>query len=140
MSAFVHRHRVRYHECDAQGHVFNAHYVTFVDVAITELWRAALGAYAAMLDLGVDVVTAEVGVRFRAPARFDEELDVGLELVRLGRTGITTRIAMHVGDRTCATGEIRHVVVGLGTVAPTPMPDELRAALRPWAASGAEEA
>lgn len=138
MSTFVHRHRVRYHECDAQGHVFNAHYVTFADVAITELWRAALGSYQAMLDMGADVVTAEVGVRFRAPARFDEELDVGLEIVRLGRTGITTTMTMRVGERTCATGELRHVVVGVGTVAPSPMPPELRSALAPWATADAD--
>jgi acyl-CoA thioesterase FadM len=26
MAPFVHRLRVRYHECDQQGRVFNAHY------------------------------------------------------------------------------------------------------------------
>ncbi len=28
-----------------QGVVFNAHYLAYVDVAITELWRAAFGGY-----------------------------------------------------------------------------------------------
>lgn len=47
---FAHRLRVRYAECDAQGVVFNAHYLTYLDVSITELWRAAFGSYAAMVD------------------------------------------------------------------------------------------
>ena len=33
---FVHHHRVRYHECDAQGIVFNANWFTFFDVTLTE--------------------------------------------------------------------------------------------------------
>jgi len=40
MSApFVHRLRVRWSECDPQGIVFNAHYLAFFDLALTELWR-----------------------------------------------------------------------------------------------------
>ena len=63
--AFRHRLRVRYVECDAQGVVFNAHYLAYFDIGITELWREALGSYQDMLDAGVDVVVAEAGVRFR---------------------------------------------------------------------------
>ena len=36
--------RVRFGECDPQGIVFNAHYVAYFDVALTELWREALGS------------------------------------------------------------------------------------------------
>ena len=66
---FVHRLRVRYAECDPQGVLFNAHYLAYIDHTITELWRAAYGGYDAMLERGVDIVVAETGLRFRAPAR-----------------------------------------------------------------------
>ena len=66
--AFVHRLRVRYHECDAQGVVFNANHFAYFDVALTELWRAAFGSYGAMLEQGLDLVVAEVTARFRRPA------------------------------------------------------------------------
>src|SRR3712207_6949070 len=46
--AFVHRLRVRYSECDPQGVVFNAHFVTYFDIALTELWREANGPYGGM--------------------------------------------------------------------------------------------
>ena len=42
---FVHQLRVRYHECDAQGIVFNAHHFAYFDVTLTELWREAFGSY-----------------------------------------------------------------------------------------------
>lgn len=133
MSAFVHRLRVRYHECDAQGHVFNAHFVAYIDVALTELWREAFGAYDRMVDEhGVDVVVGEVAVRFLAPVRFDDELDVGLTITRLGTTGMTTDVVMRRGAQTCATGTIRHVYVAAGSAAKAPVPDAVRAALAPW--------
>ena len=43
---FSHRLRVRYGECDAQGIVFNANYLAYVDVALTELWREAFALLA----------------------------------------------------------------------------------------------
>ena len=36
---FRHPIRVRYNECDPQGHVFNANYLAYFDIAMTELWR-----------------------------------------------------------------------------------------------------
>ena len=69
---FVHTLRVRYGECDAQGVLFNAHYLAYVDDTITELWRAAFGSYATMLRRGIDIVVAEANLRFRGGARFDE--------------------------------------------------------------------
>ena len=37
--SFVHRLRVGYSECDPQGVVSNTLYVTYFDIALTELWR-----------------------------------------------------------------------------------------------------
>ena len=71
---YVHRLRVRYGECDPQGVVFNAHYLAYFDIALTELWRESLGGYRLMTDSGVDMVVAEAGVRYRASAGFDDEL------------------------------------------------------------------
>ena len=74
--SYVHRLRVRYSECDAQQHVFNANYLTYFDVTMTELWRDRLGGYEEMLEGGVDMVVAEASVRYLAPARFDDLLEI----------------------------------------------------------------
>ena len=57
--------RVRYHECDPQGVVFNANYLTYFDVTMTELWRE-LGGYQAMVEAGVDMVVAEARILYRS--------------------------------------------------------------------------
>ena len=69
---FRHRLRVRYNECDPQGVVFNANYLTYFDITMGELWRE-LGGYHAMVDAGVDMVVAEATIRYLAPL-YDELL------------------------------------------------------------------
>ena len=68
---FRHRLRVRYNECDPQGVVFNANYLTYLDITMGELWRE-LGGYQEMVDAGVDMVVAEANIRYRAALRFDD--------------------------------------------------------------------
>jgi acyl-CoA thioester hydrolase len=131
MPGFVHHLRVRYNECDAQGHVFNANYLVYFDVILTELWREALGSYDALTADGVDLVVAEVGVRFRAPARFDDELEITLDVERLGNTSMVSAIGIARDGTRLAEGRIVHIFVRadrLGEKAP--IPDHVRRILR----------
>src|SRR3954451_5882983 len=89
---FTHQLRVRYGECDPQGIVFNANYLAYFDIAVTELWREAIGQWQTMVDRGVDVVVAEATVRFRSPARFDDVLALGARVGGFGKTSMTTEI------------------------------------------------
>ena len=121
----IHRLRVRYAECDAQGVVFNANYLTYMDVAMTELWRGAGIDYTEMVLRGADQVVAEASLRFHAPARFDHEVDLETLVTRLGNTGMTTRVRMlSVPDGSeLVVGEIRHVFVTAGTQEKVRIPD-----------------
>jgi acyl-CoA thioester hydrolase len=129
VTPFVHRLRVRYHECDAQGVVFNAHYLAYVDVSLTELWRSVFGSYDSMVTLGFDVMVADIHAAFRAPARFDDELAVALTIERFGRTSMTTSWTATVGERLCVEGEIVHVWVDATSYQPVPVPEEAKARL-----------
>lgn len=126
----THTLRVRYAECDAQNVVFNAHYLAYFDLALTELWRAALGSYAAMVDAGFDVVVAEATVRYRKPARFDDLLDLEITVARLGTTSMQTAYRVVRGDELLAEGEVVHVFVSTADYAKAPIPDWIREALQ----------
>jgi acyl-CoA thioester hydrolase len=112
---FVHRLRVRYHECDAQHRVFNAHYFAYFDIALTELWREAFGSYEDMVRSGYDVVVAEATARFRGAARFDEEIDVAMTIDRLGDTSMTTDIEVCRDGEVLVEGRMVHVWVDSGS-------------------------
>src|SRR4029077_4075902 len=108
MATFVHRLRVRYNECDAQGHVFNANYFVYFDVILTELWRESLGSYEALTADGLDLVVAQTGARFHAPAHFDDELEITLEVERLGNTSMVSAIKIARDGDMLAEGRIVH--------------------------------
>ena len=127
---FAHELRVRYGECDPQGIVFNANYLLYFDVAFTELWRAAVGPWQEMVQRGIDAVVAEAGLRFRAPARFDDVLALEARVVDLGRTSLTTEIDVVRDGRTLVEGRLRHVIVDTRTWDKTPIPDWVREGLR----------
>ena len=127
--------RVRYGECDPQGVVFNAHFLAYFDIAITELFRAALGGYQAIVDRGVDFVVAEAGLRYRQPAHFDEELRLEVAVTRLGRTSITTSYRVRRDAALLVEGTLRHVLVELKGRKPgakTAIPDWMREELAPY--------
>jgi acyl-CoA thioester hydrolase len=125
----THRLRVRYGECDPQGVVFNAHYFAYFDIALTELWREAAGGYAAMTEAGIDLQVVEATARYKAPARFDDELDVEIEVARLGTTSMVTRHAIRRDGELLVEGELAHVFVDAAQLTKIPIPDRLRAAL-----------
>ena len=118
---FIHRLRVRYAECDLQGVLFNANYLAYIDHTITELWRAAYGGYTAMLDRGVDIVVAEVNMRFLGSARFDEEVIIEAMVTNLGTTSVTTAFRFRRG-RTGSSCSRRRSATCSSTRPPPPRP------------------
>ena len=128
MDEFRHSLRVRWGECDPQGVVFNANYLTYFDLTMTELWRE-LGGYQAMVDAGVDMVVAEARILYRSALRFDDEFEAQAEIARLGGTSMSAEILLvHDGDPV-AEGELRYVFVESGGGSTAPVPESIRAGL-----------
>jgi acyl-CoA thioester hydrolase len=125
----THRVRVRYGECDPSGVVFNAHYFAYFDLALTELWREAAGGYGAMMEEGVDLQVVEATARYKAPARFDDEIDVTIEVTNLGNTSMLTRYAIQRDGTLLVEGELVYVFVDAGKLTKLPIPERFRTAL-----------
>jgi acyl-CoA thioester hydrolase len=129
---FVHEFRVRWGECDPQGIVFNANYVSYFDDTIGALWRKAFGSYAAMTERGIDMVVAEINLAYRGSAKPEEVIRAEARIERLGETSITTRIDVLRERELLVEGWIRHVFLDTATWAKTPIPDWLRDGLSPF--------
>src|SRR4051812_12915851 len=132
MAPFRHTIRVRYQECDPQGVVYFARYPEYYDLALTELWRTAMGSYQGMVDDGTDLVVAEMSVRYRAPARFEDLVEVELGIDRLGETSMVSSYAVTRDGETLVEGGFRHVFIDPPTKTKKPIPDDIRAALGPY--------
>jgi acyl-CoA thioester hydrolase len=108
--AFLHPLRVRYSEIDGQGVVYNAHYLTYFDVAITEYLRWLDYEYPLGGDpeTGTDFHLVKALVEYKAPVVYDEEIEVGVRVGRLGNSSATFALAVFAKgeDAPRATGEI----------------------------------
>ena len=133
---FVHRLRVRYGECDAQGIVFNANWFLYFDVTLTELCREAFGSYDAMVQAGSDVVVVDASARFKGSARFDDELDVAMEIERLGTTSMVSRLAATRHGERLVEGRLVHVFIDPATMAKQEIPAFAREKLAPYVTGG----
>jgi acyl-CoA thioester hydrolase len=111
---------------------FNGHYLFFYDVAVTELWREAIGAYTDVVEQGYDLVVAEARIRYREGARFDELVDISMPIAKLGATSMIVRPEFRVGDRLIADGEVRHVFIDPHGSGKKEMPSQVRTALEPY--------
>jgi acyl-CoA thioester hydrolase len=129
---FRHQLRVRYHECDAQGIVFNAHHFAYFDITLTELWRAAFGSYDAMVESGTDVVVADAQATFHASPRFDDLLDIEMTIEKLGNTSMVSRFEEKRDGDLLVTGRMVHVFITPGANSKQEIPSHVRERLSPY--------
>jgi acyl-CoA thioester hydrolase len=70
------RLRVRFCETDLMGIVHHGSYVTYLEVGRVEWLRRRGVTYASWAQRGLHLAVVELSLRYRAPARFDDEIDV----------------------------------------------------------------
>jgi acyl-CoA thioester hydrolase len=68
--------RVRYAETDQMGVVYHSNYLVWLEVGRTDLIRAHGIAYKDLERSGYGLAVAEVTIRYKAPARYDDEIHV----------------------------------------------------------------
>lgn len=127
---FHHRLRVRWVEVDAQQVVFNGHYLTYLDVAVSEFWRVVGLPYPdATQHVGGDIFVRRNMLEYHAPARLDDWLDIGMRCERIGTSSITLNWALWTQGRLLVTGEVVYVFTDLATGRSAPVPEALRSQL-----------
>lgn len=133
--AFTFYLRIRYIECDAQKVVFNSRYSEYADVGMTEFLRAA-GVHDAFTKGPLDFQLVKQTIEWKAPARFDDVLELAIQATRLGNTSFTvsTRFRIAGETRVIVTIETVYVLVDARTLTKMPLPDAIRRALAHGAA------
>ena len=97
---FTHVLRVRYAEVDAQGIVFNAHYLTYFDCAITEYYRKIKYNY--ILDVKKnknDFHVIKTTIDYKKPILFDQMIDVCTKVTRIGRSSLIYDLALYPNNK-----------------------------------------
>lgn len=123
--AVVHPLRVRWAEADMQGVVFNANYLAWFDIGITEYLRALFAGEAHLLAQTFDrLFVVKSTLEYRESARFDDMVEVCARCVQIGRTSLDVGFEIRRDGRVLVSGSNVYVHTAGGR--PAPVPDELR--------------
>jgi len=127
---------VRFADTDAMGHVNNATYMTYCEIARAAYYETVTGQ---PLPLGAHgasegMILAEARITFRATAFYGETLTIEARVSRVGRTSFTQEYRLTAPDsrygsaRLVATSESVQVMYDYARETPVPVSPELLAA------------
>lgn len=121
--------RPRFRDTDAMGHINNAVYVTYLEVARQEYWRAFKGG-----DPNYRVVPfilAHVDVDFRSEALMHEMLDLCIRCSHVGNKsfGFEYEIREHTTQRLVVSARTVQVFYDYANKQSIPVPAEMRITL-----------
>jgi acyl-CoA thioester hydrolase len=123
---------IRFADIDALGHVNNAVFLTYLEVARTAFWAERIGPVRVQ---EIDFVVARVEIDYRRPVVFGDALSCDLWLVKLGRSSFTVGYTFSVAGETVAEARSVQVFVDLATGAPKTVPDSFRERVREFVAT-----
>lgn len=134
--AFRREIEVRFADTDAMGHVNNAAYLTYCEIARAAYYEAVTGR---PLPLGVHgaeegMILAEMRIAFRSPAFYGETLTIEARVDRVGRTSFTMAFRLTAPEsrygraRLVAAAESVQVMYDYSAERSIPVPDDLVAA------------
>ena len=128
MSPFTLLLRVRYGECDAQQVVFNARYADYIDIAMTEYFRSAVGGFQALLDRGLDSQVVSLHIDWYSSAKFDDVLAIAVTVKKVGNTSYSFDVSLtdFTSQKLIAKSSVVYVMVDTQHYQKTPVPDWLR--------------
>lgn len=128
MPNFTHPLRVYYEDTDAGGMVYHANYINFCERARTE-WLRDLGFEQDQLktDEGIIFVVAHLEIDFKMPARFNQLLNVSVELVKARRVTLILQqeIRCQQDNSLCCKVQVKIACVSSTTYKPKPIPTRI---------------
>jgi acyl-CoA thioester hydrolase len=124
---------IRFADIDALGHVNNAVFLTYMEVARTAFWAERIGEVRVH---EIDFVLARVEIDYRRPVLFNDSLACDLSIEKIGRASFTVGYRFLVGGDAVAVGRSVQVFVDLATGASKPVPDSFREQVREFLSGG----
>ena len=104
--------RVRYPECDPMGYLHHSVYLQYFEMGRVELLRSLGFSYADLERRGIFFVVVKVDVRYKAPARYDDELTLTTKVVRQTHVRIDHAYELKRGETILAEATTTIACVG----------------------------
>jgi acyl-CoA thioester hydrolase len=113
---------VRFSDTDAQAVAHHANYLVWFEIARIDYLSRFQGGYPALVEAGIDATTVEANVRYRAPARFPDRLEIGARCLDVRGARFRFEYAVQRDGVLIADGWTSHACVDAKTLRPTRVP------------------
>lgn len=132
--------RVRYGETDRMGYVYYGKYAEYFEVGRAELIRTLGITYKAVEERGILMPVADLEIRYRRPAFYDDVLTIHTTVPEKPRSSFLTEYAIYnAGDELLVTGKVRLAFIDQARMLPVRAPDFVLAAIEAhWPAAPAD--
>ena len=119
--------RVYWEDTDAGGVVYHARYLRLMERGRTELLRErGIDQSALLSESGLIFVVTHMDIRFRAPAKIDDELDVETVLKETGGASVVLAQKVRRGTDVLVEAEVTCAVLSQSAGRPARIPADIR--------------
>ena len=126
---------VRFADLDPNEHVNNAVYATYFETGRVTLMKDRSRG---LVPAGLAWIMVRLDIHFRAELRWPGKIELGLGVIKLGRTSVTFEQAVF-SEQTCvASAQAVTVLIDERTRKPAPLTDEVIRNFQPWLKHGAD--
>ncbi|WP_449538749.1 acyl-CoA thioesterase [Ferdinandcohnia sp. Marseille-Q9671] len=129
---FSHTIRVRYSEIDGQKIVFNAHYLTYLDIAFTEYMREILGPdwLKNQHSSNFEPVLVKSTVQYIKPAMLDDLVTVYVRVHTVGNSSLSLESLIKRNGDVLLEAETIQVNYNNVSKSSAPIPEEIKRRIR----------
>jgi acyl-CoA thioester hydrolase len=126
---------VRYADLDPNQHVNNAVYASYFETGRVTLMKDRSRG---LLPDGLSWMMVRLDMHFRAELRWPGGIEMGLGLVKFGRTSVTFDQVVFSQGKCVASAQSVSVLIDAETHKPMPLTADIVAAFQPWLRKGVE--
>jgi acyl-CoA thioester hydrolase len=120
---------VRFADLDPNGHVNNAVYASYFETGRVTLMKDPSKG---LVPGGLAWIMVRLDTHFRAELHWPGTIELGLGVVKFGRTSVTFDQVVFSQGRCVASAQAVTVLIDETTRKPVPLTDEVKANLKPW--------
>ena len=128
---------VRFADLDPNQHVNNAVYASYFETGRVTLMKDPSRG---LIPTGLTWIMVRLDIHFRAELRWPGTIEMGLGVVKFGRTSVTFDQVVFSEGKCIASARSVSVLLDEATRKPTPLTAEVVAAFQPWLRRGMDVA
>jgi len=119
------KYSVAFRDIDMHGVLHHSNYYYYCEKARIELLDASGLSYISVMDMGLGLVLVESRLKYFAPVKFNDLLELNLGVDELGRTSFKILYSIEVAGKKVSEGYTHHVCINLNSGKPVKLSPQL---------------